>query len=710
MAGELSAMNRSAADLSSLNPQQRQVVCTVDTGCCVISIPGSGKTKTVTEKIVHLLTGHEFGLWVRPRSVMAVTFTSESGKELTERTRIRVGKNCDRSPITGTFHSLFMQSLKRVGAAMTDRRLASPGQSAQYVERALVKATNGAWDRYKLEEKDWLRQRFDSARCRLTDPYNLKGKGNDSAAIQEADQLKAAFKHYQEMMRDAHLMDFGMILEETLLFLKSKGRAVERTDRYRESCAQHERENGYPIGWADEFPSFLGGVSALIVDEAQDIDELQLEIICAIAGEQVTVDIVGDDDQSIYRFRNGLGYGGMMEFTRRTGAELILMENNYRCRQEILEIAGEVISHNTARNEKSLYAHRGRGAQMTLDKFNDGETEIFSVCSSMGKIIKEGRGKTPSMAVIARVNKILDSVEAQLSKAKIPNARLGGSSIWGDEPVCFMTAYLSSLLRNGDKASFEQCLYWAGVRSAIGKVSGRDGELVTELNRITNESRRQAWSDNPADVERIVSKTYKWFCKAVVTSNWSDKKKDFNIGRLRIAVETIAGHAAVTSGEHGIGNLPSARERKWAPGNGYDGNLESRLRDLQQIARTGKDDPKAVKIVSMHGSKGLEFDCCWIVGLDDGTIPSTKNPDLMIDPAERAECISILEEERRLLYVAMTRAKDNLHMSWAVKPVHKPKAKEEFKECRFISALPSVLRPPPTRKSQDIDTKAGYTT
>lgn len=686
---------RHVADLNSLNERQRLAVTTVDSPCCVQSIPGSGKTKTVTEKIVHLLTGHEIGLWSRPRSVMAVTFTHEAGKELTERTRKKLGASADQRLMTGTFHGLFLQSLKRIGAEAANRRLASPGQAKQYLHRALQACLANQWAAATTDQaKDELLRQFEKVRTQLC----LTTNDNSAPACEpwsdDERALAEAVNAYKDMMRAARMLDFGMILEESLLFLRSHGRAIERTPEYKARVTLQEREAGYQLGWSDELPLFIGA-SHMLVDEAQDIDDIQLAIILEVAEQSVIVDLIGDDDQSIYSFRAGLGQKGMERFIAATNATTILLENNYRCRREVLELAGEIIRQNRSRTPKLLHAQRGRGGSISLNQHLHGDNELDTVCSAIASTNAADGEKPSSKAVICRINKVLDLVQKECGIKNIVHERLGGASIWGDAPICFMTGYLDSLLRGGDRSGVDQCLYWAGATTVTKKSNDRSSAMIARLSELTATLKPLANSTRPEDVRHMVSGIYGWFAWAVKTSSMSTKQKAFNISRLEIATEVLAGIEAVhlgraLTGETDDDSLSADRNNR---SKGLKGSLRERLRALTKLDRTGKNEPGAVKIVSMHGAKGLEFDHVWLISLDDGTIPGTPEPEDPDDALALANFEEALEEERRLLYVAITRAKDHLHLSWSARPIHKPLTKQLASECRFLAALPFEKRP-----------------
>lgn len=673
--------------MHSLSPQQTAVVTTIDAACCVLSIPGSGKTRVVTEKIVYLLSGHEIGLWPRPMSVLAVTFTAEAAKELATRTASRLSKQAVARLRTGTFHSVFLQALKRVGASVASRRLASPGQAQQYLDRALAEcAPPGYLSANTHQARQQLRAKVEQARTILAKPLDTNKVAGLPYRDISADEFAPTIEEYGRLMEEAGLLDFNMILEFSLEFLRNSGQTVRRTPIYDEMRSRHLLEHGYAYEWSEEFKVFAGATHVL-VDEAQDIDAIQLSILLLLSDGGVMVDLVGDDDQSIYRFRSGLGLIGIGHFQAKTLAKLLKLETNYRCHSEILLLAAAVIEQNTRRERKDLIAHRGAGGNVTLDRFMVGDVELETVGRNISQLHTTAQVDglpPPSVGVLARTNKILQLVELEFTKREIKYERVGGASIWGDQPVCFFLGYLEGLLRGSDRHSLDQCLYWAGVDTSLVDLQtltcmptlSSDARLIVErLAETTLFCRGHANSSAPKHVAAIVRRAHKWFIFVIeVQRTWTASQREYFQSVLTAAAHVLCGKAEVPE--------PGAR-------NGLTGSLAQRLLSVKALDRTGKGDGRAVKLVSMHGAKGLEFDHVWIVACDDQTIPGGA---LKHEPDPGA----VLEEERRLLYVAITRAKNSLHISWSLSPVHRAHSKKPAQLCRFLSSLDPRSRPSPT--------------
>lgn len=691
----------------SHNPRQAAVVAEYGQCCLVTAIPGSGKTKTVTDKIVHLLRGHERGLWRTPKRVMAVTFTSEAGQELTERATAAAGADALERLQTGTFHGLLLAALKRIGSEVTHRRIATAGQTEQYRERALNAKSEWFRKARALEEKAQHYALFERARCVVTDPYGIEEAEREGKNSSAERQLKDAVEHYKKLMKENRLMDFAMIMEESLAYLRSStGEEVERTPSYLNQRAQELAQGTAPSHSEELTDTFLRADHA-IVDESQDTDEYQLCIILEIADRGVIVDMVGDDDQSIYMFRHGLGYAGMQTFLERTGARHFVLDINYRCRDEVLELAGQIIRQNTKRHDKELTGTRGSGGIITLDVEDTGAGELRRVQDSLTAMFNDEKAGKPvrTKAIIARVNRILDEYQVELSKANIKVERVGGGDLWGEAPVCFMAALIEGLTENS-RYGIDQALHFAGVNpdwvdlstmtlKAVNTKTEKAQFAVETLGLMWRNCRHKIHSAFPEHVTDAVAEIYGWFLGVVEHGKFSKAQKVYYAGRFRMAARVLGGDAAARKAEHASALKGEWKDREASQGTGLTGNLARRLRTVRMLDRTGTDDPAAVKIVSMHGAKGREWDVVFIVSCEDSIIPGRRSDD---DAELRAE-------ERRLLYVAITRARDELHLSWSRQRLGSEKEEEEI-ECRFLAAL--TRRP---SRSLDVvhDRKAGIT-
>ncbi len=452
-----------------MTPAQQEVVNALDNCCCVVSIPGSGKTTVITEKIAKILRS-------RPsRRVTAVSFTAEAAKELKERT-LKMVPEGDRDRLTtGTFHSLVIRALRGLGHEASKRKIAAEGTCRQYFERAVSLATGEA--AVTQEQQRWAET------CRMT------SQGSYAAGEKGAEQ-RASIQQYHALMKQANYVDFGELMQIALGMCE-----------------------------ADVLLLAQPG-DQLLVDEAQDIDRLQLNMILEHQARGVIVDMVGDDDQSIYAFRMGLGIKGMNEFTSFAGAKQLFLDTNFRCRPSILHWAGQVVEQNgNGRIKKHLKAGRPEGGTISYVTADTGEDEEHFVVSEL-KVLYEQR--TCTSAVIARQNHYLQRFEAALKAAQVPTKRLSGSSIWQEGPVCMFVALLIAIQRWKSPAGFEEFLYWMEVRAdVIHELSGTFGPRLLEvLDGAVMSADCGEWGGSAAKIRVAAAKALEW--RAIVQGPSSD--------------------------------------------------------------------------------------------------------------------------------------------------------------------------------------------
>ena len=389
-------------------------------------------------------------------------------------------------------------------------------------------------------------------------------------------------------------------------------------------------------------------VQFMLVDEFQDTDNIQLEWVLehARAGSNITV--VGDDDQSIYGWRGALGYGGMQTFMHETGAEKITLGVNYRCFEEILSSADKLIQHNGARIDKALVAGRGKGgsvkAQRAGSRLHEAEQVAELIQSDCIPLTNPGplfryTVPTGSWAVLARNRRLLDPIEEQLQARGIQYYRPPKESFWSRAPQSLMLSLLSAL-DGGNTGGIDHALNH-GLVVKVGKSRAADAIKIVHdqfdggfgaLMQDASISTGSLMADEGAFIMDFASKLKGWYSQV-------------QEGRFNFAIRAVASwFAALEDGE-------AQKERAVSAGSTLcklQGTITMRVNAITSL-NNSKERPQGVQLQTMHGSKGLEFDNVWIVGTESTTCPSPKSPDH--------------EEERRLMYVAMTRAKNNLIMS-----------------------------------------------
>lgn len=374
----------------------------------------------------------------------------------------------------------------------------------------------------------------------------------------------------------------------------------------------------------------------MLVDEAQDMDGVQYAWIMAHVNAGAEVMCVADDDQSIYQWRHALGYKGLMRFRDATGARHLTLPTNYRCRPEILAPAARLISRNNDRVDKNIRAHRDPGGAVAVLANATRWDESARIVNHLLDVGPEG------WAVLARTNRTLDAVELALGSEGVAYRRLGGEGFW-EKPAA--QAYLGLLksVADGDAVALLQALHWAGLfRSS--RVEARSGEEATELLAQLAEP---AAGETPGASQRAAR---------VLLGLHREWREAAERDRVPLIAWGAAQWLAASVDEKRAAVFEWCAEAvSKAPG-----TLKARAALLTTSRQNKQDTGTGVALMTMHTAKGLEFPSVWVVGCEDGLVPH-------ID--------SEIEEERRLFYVAMTRAEDRLVLSFA---------RDEGKPSRFI--------------------------
>lgn len=562
-----------------LNPFQERAVSTVG-HCTVLACPGSGKTRVLSERAVRLLTSHDKG------RLCAVTFTRDAAAELKGRILPACKPDVGRRLAVGTFHSIALSQLKRLPRSYKSKRLLSEGERLALLRRCIAQHPITA----SFEE---ALKFIDSAKARLTSPISTNP------------DLEAIYSIYQETLSSEGAMDFADIV----LTVVQK---------------MHTREMlPLPIRW-------------LLVDEAQDMDEVQMEWVKAHGLAGIEVSLVGDDDQSLYAFRHAMGYLGLTEVSGTLVSTETTLPLNYRCAPNILGHAAQLISHNKLRVPKRIEAFRTTPGEVQVIRASDRWDESELLLARIRMFGLDGE-----WGILGRTNNMLDPLEISLSGANIPYRRTGGKRIWDRKLGSTYLGILRSVVDGG----------WTGVANALsfsgvdaGYMNSREiqvgGDCITYLAKIL-ETRSAASGDHPKVLGLFAGMT-----------SWTEQLKK---GRVELVIHGIStwmtpfcGNPQQISLLHGMDSSLSK----------LSGTLSQRLRFITSADKQRKGT--GIQLMTLHSSKGLEFDNVWIVGVEEGNLPHTDSTE---------------EEERRLMYVGMTRARNRLILSSAM---------EEGIESRFL--------------------------
>jgi DNA helicase-2/ATP-dependent DNA helicase PcrA len=599
----------------TLNPQQKEAVCSTEGPLLIVAGAGAGKTKTLTHRIGHLI---EKG--VPGEEILSITFTNKAAKEMRERVFRLLGKttavgNWGRArgiPWVGTFHGLGGYILREKGGAIGITRGASiidQDDSLKLIKQAMAKAG--------VDPKQFEPRRIQSLISRH------KGNMGTVETIEHVTQhsylraaLKKIFVLYESSLREASVLDFDDLLEKTVRLLET----------------HPEVQSYYAAQW-----------QYIQVDEYQDTNEVQYQLVRLLAGEKKNICVVGDSDQNIYSWR-GASIANILEFEEDyPGAKVILLEQNYRSTQNILAAANGVIGKNTLRKEKNLFTKNGDGELLSVFASYDEGDEARFVVARIAGLMKAGV-KPSEIAILYRTNFQSRVLEEALLYSGIPYQVLG-VRFYERKEVKDVIAYLRGALN--PKSIFDIGRIINVPPRGVGKVT---------LEKIFRGERESLPSAMRMKVEQF-------YALLLRINKAAEEMKPSQLLSF-ILKETGIEKMLADGDDEDTERLANVRElvtvaMRYDAFEGRDG-IEQFLADvaLESDQDNMKSDQDAVRLMTVHAAKGLEFPYVFITGMEQDLFPSRRSQDESKDLSER-------EEERRLFYVALTRAATKVFLSYA---------------------------------------------
>jgi DNA helicase-2/ATP-dependent DNA helicase PcrA len=606
--------------LHDLNPAQKQAVTTTSGPVLILAGAGSGKTKTLTYRIAYLIG--QGSVW--PNEILAVTFTNKAAKEMRERLGHLLGQDGSARqfmPWMGTFHSICVRLIRIDGG-----HIGVPPNFVVYDEDDRQGLIKQAMKQLHITDKQIkasaVSQAISSAKNQLLMPDDYAA----SAHYPFQQQVAKVYALYEKLRREANALDFDDLLIETVRLLRE----------------QPEIRNK----WRSQFKHIL-------IDEYQDTNAAQYAIVKSLVGEAGNICVVGDDWQSIYSWR-GADFTNILNFERDfPGSAVIKLEQNYRSTGAILEAAQNVISKNTARTDKKLWTAESFGAPVQVHPVYDEAEEAGLIANRISAQAAVGVRRYGEFAVLYRMNAQSYSLERAFLQMRIPYQIVGGVRFYDRKEIKDVVAYLRLIYQPNDRMSFsrivnvpargigeaslEKFLTWqAGsgydIIAALMNVELANGltpRARTALLRLGGTLRglqAQILAETPPSdlIERLIS---------------SVGYRDYILDGTPQAEEREANLGALISDAKSFAALPDFLEEV----------------ALMSSTDTAGDKEK-VTLMTIHAAKGLEFPVVFMVGMEEGILPHSR-----VAESGQAE----LEEERRLCYVGMTRAREELHLSYA---------------------------------------------
>ena len=644
-----------SAILEGLNSEQRRAVSCVDGPVLIVAGAGSGKTRVLTSRIAYILSmGYD------PSGILALTLTKKAASEMKERIALMVGEKRARKLYMGTFHSIFIRFLREFAES-----LGYPPSFTIYDTSDLVSAIKTCLKELQLDEKVYkpkdVLARISMAKNNLITPSayrkNATAIQNDAAARKP--RIVDVYDLYAYKCRQAGVMDFDDILLNMNILLRDNHEALE---------------------------AISGRFTHIMVDEYQDTNFAQYLILRKLSQKHQNICVVGDDSQSIYAFR-GAKIENILNFKKDYPQHNIFrLEQNYRSTQVIVEAANSVIERNSARIPKECYSRGDKGERIRLIKAYTEQEEALLVASSIVSTIREESAQYQDFAILYRTNSQSRALEEALRKRNLPYMIYSGNSFFERAEVKDMMAYMKLVVNLNDDESFKRIVNkparGIGDTSMTALASAAQAHKVSLFKAAYAEDLETYGLKGPAIKKR------REFCDLMNAIAVDAAGKSAEIVVDRLAKESglymfyksdtsIEGQARTSNIEELFNGVKAYVEERhsimledmMADGIVEDGtevsaedmppvSLADYLENVSLLSAVDVDEEDAsnkISLMTVHASKGLEFPYVYVVGMEENIFPSG---GWLASESE-------IEEERRLFYVAMTRAKKALSLGFA---------------------------------------------
>ncbi|WP_010586480.1 ATP-dependent helicase [Schlesneria paludicola] len=648
------------ASLDELNPSQRDAAKTLDGPLLVLAGAGTGKTRVITFRMAEMIRSG-----IDPNRILSVTFTNKAAKEMAERMSHFLGRRPSSRPVISTFHSLCVRILREEIEALgypSKFVIYDRGDQESAARKALrdIKVTDAA-----LKPADLLGQ---------ISRWKMVGVLPELAAEYADDDkgflASSGYRRYQQSLRASGAVDFDDLLLLT----------AQLFDQFPDVLARQQKK-----------------FEKVQIDEYQDTNEMQFQIIGSLVKPHRNLCVVGDDDQSIYGWR-GAEVKHILSFQQHfPEAKVVRLQDNYRCTGEIIRLANQLVKHNRGRHDKTLVAHKD-GPTPCVKPYADEQTEAEGVVREINYLVKELKVPPQDIAILFRTNEQPRLFETELRRVRVPYQLVGGQSFFDRKEVRDVMAYLKVLSNPQDEVSLLRIINTP--QRGIG-----DASTSKLLNRAVK-SGRKIWDVIPdalaeKEITQKTAKAIEQFRHLMVGYH-----QRFNASGARLG-ETLQQLLHEIDYESEIEKQYKAADQQLARSAVLDECI-SALREYEQKSAKpsltefldqtslngndrsfGEDDSfeqSAVKLMTLHSAKGLEFPRVYLVGLEEGLLPHKRSitDELENNPAA-------IEEERRLAYVGITRAKDVLTISYAQTRMKWGK-RSTTKPSRFLVEMQRAIR------------------
>lgn len=665
------------AKFMTMNPMQKKAIYNVDGPVLVLAGAGSGKTTTIIGRIVYMVMfGHAYYSTettfpvtegdikelksvlsgtgsisehlksmlqvkpVSPQNIMAVTFTNKAAGEMKKRLESKLGKDTAEKVCAKTFHSACVGILREYAMFVGFKR-----DFTIYDEKDCKSVLKDIYKANGIKEKELHKDDVLNHISIWKDKMITPDMAISQSTISSYNTVAHLYKEYQERLKNANAMDFDDLIGNTIRLLKE----------HPDIQAELQKKIQY-----------------IMVDEYQDTNASQHELLSLLVSPEHNICVVGDDDQSIYSFR-GADVDNILNFPQEfNGTHIIKMEQNYRSDGNILNLANSLIGHNTKRHNKNLWTYRNPGVMPTYTYYASDYDETDSIVEDIKDYIAAGNNYS-DVAILYRNSRLSYVIERALAREKIPYKIVGGFKFFERAEVKDIIAYLCVIANPADDQRLKRIINVPARKigaATVDKIATLAQQYKVSMIEII---RNADLYPTIAKAKPALDSFIKMYDTMCLMANGS------TLGELTQSVIKYSGYRKMLEdkGVDGKDELQNVEQVVVAAEEFEHAHIKTNLSEflaeisLLSAVDTLSSEENKVVMMTLHASKGLEFKNVYIIGLEDSIIPSSRD-DVGI------------EEERRLLYVGMTRAKEELHLSTAKQRHTFGAWGEEDKPSRFL--------------------------
>ncbi|AWM73375.1 DNA helicase PcrA [Lactobacillus apis] len=612
--------------LAGLNPQQKEAVKTTEGPLLVVAGAGSGKTSVLTRRIAYLVEEKQ----VLPWNILAITFTNKAASEMREREQKLLGPAANDIWMS-TFHALCVRILRRDSDKIGYGRNFSIADSAEQL--TLVKHIEKELNiNPKMYEPRGILSAISNAKNDLLTPQAFE----DSAASPFEKMAAKVYHEYQKRLKHDQIMDFDDLIMQTLVLFKKDPEVL------------HYYQNKFRY---------------MLVDEYQDTNQAQYELCHELAAQYKNICVVGDADQSIYGWR-GANMENIMNFEndyRDTGVQTVKLEQNYRSTGHILSAANAVIDNNRNRKKKNLWTDQGDGEKITYYRAQSGDDEAHFIISKIQEEVDDNNRSYKDFAVLYRTNAQSRTVEEAFVKSNVPYQIVGGHKFYDRKEIMDIMAYLKLVANPNDSMSFNRIINTP--KRGIGRVSvdkfmdvaqGNNLSLIDAFKHINISGISTRAAAKMSDFGAKLRDAIEYAKDHSVTGLTEKILQDFGYTDALKAEHTIEAETRLENLDEFL-SVTKRFDDQYEPEEDDANALSDFLAEVSLLSDQDdlENNDDQVALMTLHAAKGLEFPVVFLVGMEDGLFPLSRA--LLEDDQ--------LEEERRLAYVGITRAKEKLFLT-----------------------------------------------